>query len=276
MTASTSASGPPESAEDFEAPLRGPAADIDALVVNLDGFEGPLDVLLDLARTQRVDLRKISLLALVDQYLAFIDAARARNLELAADYLVMAAWLAFLKSRLLIPSSEDDAGPQASELAAMLAFRLQRLDAMRKAAQALLKLPQLGVNVFARGMPEGVRIRRKPEWQADLYELLKAYARQRLARAAVEAYAIEPPKVWSMEEARARIERLLGAIPDWVDFRSLAPDAIDAPRASIVASAFNAALEFAKLGRLDMRQLESFGPVYVRSRAASERTPHES
>jgi segregation and condensation protein A len=261
---------------DFDSPVRGAAAsDVDALVVNLDGYEGPLDVLLDLARAQRVDLRKLPLLALVDQYLAFVEAAKARNLELAADYLVMAAWLAFLKSRLLIPTGDGEMGAGADEMAAMLAFRLQRLDAMRKSAEALLRLPQLGINVFPRGMPEGVRIKHKAEWQADLYELLKAYARQRLAKIAVEAYAIEPAKVYSIEEARARIERLLGAIPDWVDFRSLAPDSeIDAPKSSVVASAFNAALEFAKIGRLDMRQLEAFGPVYVRSRdAAPERTP---
>ncbi len=255
--------------DDFDAPARAPAADIEGLVVNLDGFEGPLDVLLELARTQRVDLRKISMLALVEQYLAFVEAAKVKNLELAADYLVMAAWLAYLKSRLLLPVA-DLAGdePTADEMAARLAFQLQRLDAMRKAAEAIFHLPQLGVNVFPRGMPEGVRVRRKTAWHADLIELLKAYARQRIA-AVDKTYKVEPPKVFSIEEARARISRLLGAIPEWIDFRTLAPAReIDAPASSVIASAFNATLEFAKDGRLDIRQLEPFGTIYVRGRDA--------
>ncbi len=263
--------------EEFDAPVRSaPAEASEALVVNLDGFEGPLDLLLELARTQRVDLRKISMVALVEQYLEFVEAAKTRNLDLAADYLVMAAWLAYLKSKLLIPSNEIAGEPSAGEMAAILAFRLQRLDTMRKAAEALMKLPQLGINVFPRGMPEGVRVRRKAEWHADLYELLQAYTRQRIAAVADRAYAIDPPKVWSIEEARARIERLLTAIPDWVDFRSLAPADIDAPQSSVVASAFIAALEFAKTGRLDLRQLAPFGPVYVRSRNGDAKgNPHE-
>ena len=271
--------------EAFDAPVRGaPETEIDGLVVNLDGFEGPLDVLLELARTQRVDLRKISMLALVEQYLAFVEAAKVKNLELAADYLVMAAWLAYLKSKLLLPAAdghEDGAvdvaaadgpadEPTADEMAARLAFQLQRLDAMRKAAEAIFSLPQLGVNVFPRGMPEGVRIRRKTLWRADLIELLKAYTRQRIS-AVDKTYKVEPPKVYSIEEARARISRMLGAIPDWIDFRTLAPASdIDAPAASVVASAFNAALEFARNGRLDLRQPEPFGVIYVRSRAARE------
>lgn len=254
----------------FDAPERlTPGPDIDALVINIDGYEGPLDVLLELARTQKVDLRKISMLALVEQYLAFVEAAKARNLELAADYLVMASWLAYLKSRLLLPSHDEAGeGPSADDMAALLAFQLQRLEAMRKAAENLLALPRLGINVFARGMPEGVRIRRKANWQASLYELLQAYTRQRVA-AVDRTYKIEPPKVFSIEEARLRLERVLGAIPDWVDFRSLASnDGVDAPRQSVIASAFNAALEFAKDGRLELRQMAPFEPIYVRSRKA--------
>ncbi|MEQ1930248.1 MAG: ScpA family protein [Parvularculaceae bacterium] len=258
--------------EAFDAPVRGaPETEIDGLVVNLDGFEGPLDVLLELARTQRVDLRKISMLALVEQYLAFVEAAKVKNLELAADYLVLAAWLAYLNSKLLLPAADGPADePTADEMAARLAFQLQRLEAMRKAAEAIFNLPQLGVNVFPRGMPEGVRIRRKTLWRADLIELLKAYTRQRIS-AVDKTYKVEPPKVYSIEEARARISRMLGAIPDWIDFRTLAPASdIDAPAASVVASAFNAALEFARNGRLDLRQPEPFGVIYVRSRAARE------
>lgn len=263
-------------ADDFDAPVRTAplsAGEIEALVVNLDGYEGPLDVLLELARHQRVDLRRISMLALVEQYLAFVEAAKLRNLELAADYLVMAAWLAYLKTRLLLPA-DDAAGeePTADEMAARLAFQLQRLEAMRKAAEALLERPQAGVTVFLRGMPEGVRVKRKADWQASLFDLLQAYARQRVA-AVDRIYKPEPPKIYSIEEARARLARILGSIPDWVDLRSLAPSReVDAPPQSVLASQFNAALEFAKDGRLYIRQLGAFEPVYIRQRdAAAER-----
>lgn len=262
-----------ESGDDaFDAPVRAvPDADIDSLVVNIEGYEGPLDVLLDLARTQRVDLRKISVLALVEQYLVFIETAKARNLELAADYLVMASWLAYLKSKLLLPVYETDGEePTADEMAARLAFQLQRLEAMRKAAESLLELPRLNINVFPRGAPEGVRVKRKADWQADLYELLQAYARQRVS-AVERTYRIEPPKVFSIEEARLRLERILGAIPEWTDFRSLAPvREIDAPPQSVIASAFNATLEYAKAGRLHIRQLGSFEPIYVKTRDDGE------
>ncbi|MFQ5563433.1 MAG: segregation and condensation protein A [Parvularculaceae bacterium] len=255
--------------EPFDAPVRAaPDADLDALVVNLEGYEGPLDVLLELARRQKVDLRKLSMLALVEQYLDFVAAAKARNLELAADYLVMAAWLAYLKSRLLLPALDADGeGPTGDEMAARLAFQLQRLEAMRKSAEALLQLPRLGVNVFARGAPEGVRVIRTPEWQATLYDLLRAYASQRIA-AVDRTYKYNPPKVYAVEEARARIERMLGSIPEWSELRGLAPwGEVDAPGQSLIASAFNAALEIAKDGRLDIRQLAPFEPIYVRSRS---------
>ena len=259
---------PGESDTPFDAPVRSDVGvDVDALVVNLDGYAGPLDVLLELARTQRVDIRKISMITLVDQYLAFVAAARARSLELAADYLVMAAWLTYLKSKLLIPAPDDGSGePTADEMAARLAFQLQRLEAMRQAAEKLFGLPQFGIAFFPRGAPEGVRVLRTPLWQADLFELLQAYARQRVA-AVDRTYKIEPPKVYTIEEARARIARMLGAIPEWTELTRVAPFRdVDAPASSVIASSFNAALEFAKSGEIEIRQLAAFEPIYVRKR----------
>ena len=243
------------------------ADDIDALIVNLDGYEGPLDILLDLARSQKVDLRKISMVALVDQYLQFVEAAKQKKLELAADYLVMAAWLAFLKSKLLLPVTEQDGDePTADEMASILAFQLQRLEAMRNAVEALQARPQLGIDFFPRGAPEGVRVTKTPLWQADLYGLLHAYTRQRIA-AVDREYHLDPPKVYTIEMARTRLERILGAIPDWSELRSLAPiDDVDAPESSVIASAFNAALEFAKDGRIELKQLGTFEPIYIRRR----------
>lgn len=262
--------------EPFDAPVRTPASDaggvdLDALILNLDGYEGPLDVLLDLARTQKVDIRKISMAALVDQYLEFVAIAKERDLELAADYLVMASWLAYLKSKLLLPV-EDESGdePTADEMAARLAFQLQRLEAMRKAVEDLQALPQLGVQFFARGAPEGVRVKRKADWQAELYDLLRAYTTQRIATVDRD-YHIEPPKVYSIEMARIRLTRILGAIPEWTELRALAPiKEIDAPPASVVASAFNAALEFAKDGSIELRQLGAFEPIYIRARQKTD------
>jgi segregation and condensation protein A len=250
--------------EPFDAPARA-VPDIESLIVNLDGFEGPLDVLLELARTQKVDIRKISMITLVDQYLDFVAAAKARDLELAADYLVMAAWLTYLKSRLLIPAAGEAGEATADEMAARLAFQLQRLQAMRQAAQKIFALPQLGIDFFARGAPEGVRVLRTPLWRAELFDLLQAYARQRVA-AVDRTYKIVAPKLFSIEEARARLERMLGAIPDWIELTRLAPRDVDAPAASVVASSFNAALEFAKAGAIEIRQLDAFEPIYVRRR----------
>ncbi|MEM9704808.1 MAG: segregation/condensation protein A [Pseudomonadota bacterium] len=269
-----------QSEDPFDAPVRRQAGgntdgadgdfadtDTDALIVNIDGYEGPLDVLLDLARRQKVDLRRISMIALVDQYLAFVEAAKAHNLELAADYLVMASWLAFLKSKILLPVADDTADePSADAMAARLAFQLQRLEAMRKAADALLATPQSGRDFFTRGGGEGLRVERKADWRADLYDLLKAYARQRIDNLE-RNYAPPPPRVMQIEEARARLARILGASPEWI---SLGDAAIkcgdDAPPASVIASAFNAALEFAKDGRIDLRQVHHFEPIYLRPR----------
>src|SRR6516225_2393280 len=189
----------------------------DALVVSLDGFEGPLDVLLALARTQKVDLAKISVLALADQYLAFIAQAQRLRLELAADYLVMAAWLAFLKSRLLLPRDGSDDAPSADELAARLAFRLQRLNAMREAAAKLMTRKRLGRDVFGRGMPEGVRTIRVRQYTAIIYDLLKAYADQR-RRNVRRVHVIPRRTVWSIKQARERLELALGACDHWVEF----------------------------------------------------------
>lgn len=179
----------------------------------------------------------------------------------------MASWLTYLKSKILIPTADDGSGePTADEMAARLAFQLQRLEAMRKASESLFGMPQFGLQFFPRGLPEGVRVLKTPLWQADLFELLQAYARQRVA-AVDRTYTIEPPKVFTIEEARARIERMLGAIPEWTELTKVSPaKGIDAPVASVVASSFNAALEFAKNGAIEIRQLGAFEPIYVRQR----------
>ncbi len=267
-------SDPPVAEEDapFDAPVRasadaGETFDVDGLIVNIDGFEGPLDVLLELARSQKVDLRKISILALVEQYLTFVEAAKSQRLELAADYLVMASWLAFLKTKLLLPSlasTEDE--PTADEMAARLAFQLQRLEAMREAAAAIYKLPRQGLDFFPNGSPSGINVLRKKEWKSDLFELLQAYTRQRIDNAQ-RTYQPTPPPVFSIEEARVRLRRILGDIPDWVDLRALSTwRAVEAPTTSVIASAFNAALEFAKDGKIEIRQLGHYEPVFVRGR----------
>lgn len=262
----------------FDAPVRdsGGGKPVDALVVNLDGFEGPLDVLLELARHQRVDIRKISMVDLVDQYLAFIQEAKKRDLDLAADYLVMAAWLAYLKTRLLLPADDEDEEPTGDEMAARLAFQLQRLEAMRNAVEALQARPQFGIDFLPRGAPEGVRVTRTPDWRADLYELLRAYATQRIA-AVDRDYHYAPPRVFSIEQARQRFERMLGAIPEWTELTHLISGAdIDAPQNSITASAFSAALEFARDGRIDLRQLGPFEPIYIKARQNADERNGES
>ncbi|MEM6415179.1 MAG: ScpA family protein [Pseudomonadota bacterium] len=257
--------------DEFDKPVRvgeGDQVDIDALIVNIDGYEGPLDVLLDLARTQKVDLRKISILPLVEQYLAFVEAAKAQKLELAADYLVMASWLTFLKTKLLLPApAEAEEEPTADEMAARLAFQLQRLEAMRTACDRVFNLPQRGSAFFPRGIPSGVVVEKKTVWKAELYDLLKAYAKQRVA-GTERTYQIKPPAVYSIEDARKRLSRVLGRIPDWVDLSGLAlSDAPEAPRRSVIASAFNAALEFAKDGKMEIRQVGHYEPLYVRQRS---------
>jgi segregation and condensation protein A len=240
------------------------------LVVDLDGFEGPLDLLLALARTHKLDVAKISMLQLADQYLAFIAAARDLHLEVAADYLVMAAWLAYLKSRLLLPRANDGLEPLPEELAARLAFRLRRLEAMREAAAALMARHRLGRDVFPRGMPEGTTTVRETQWTAQLYDLLKAYAEER-KRTVKRVHVVKPRTVWSIKDARARIEALLGtSLGQWCQLdrflEQYAGVTADACR-TVLASSLGASLEMARDGMVDLRQEAPFAPIYVRKRA---------
>ena len=240
----------------------------DALVVSLDGFEGPLDVLLALARTQKVDLAKISVLALADQYLLFIAHAHKLRLELAADYLVMAAWLAYLKSRLLLPREAAADQPTGEELAARLAFRLKRLEAMRNAAATLMTRKRLGRDIFARGMPEGVRTIRVRQYTAIIYDLLKAYAEQR-RRTTKRVHVVPRRTVWSIKDARQRLEALIGQwTGEWMALSKYLEQYLGSPDVArtAVASSFGATLEMAREGLVEISQAEPFAPIYVRKR----------
>jgi segregation and condensation protein A len=237
-----------------------------SFLVDVDGFEGPLDLLLELARRQKVDLHKISVLALAEQYLSYIEAARRLRLELAADYLVMAAWLAYLKSRLLLPQVAKGEEPAAADLAAALALRLRRLEAMREAANRLIGLPQLGRDVFARGEPQPVKIDRTTAWQASLYDLLSAYARQR-QKNAITNFVVERRTVWSLAQARAAVERLAGVALEWTVFDEyLLQWAEPQLQRTVRASAFSAALEMVREGHIDLRQDGAFAPLWIRAR----------
>jgi segregation and condensation protein A len=257
-------------AEDFPFATDLPERDPDepALLIDVEGFEGPLDLLLTLARHQKVDLAKISILALADQYLAFIEAARKLRLELAADYLVMAAWLAYLKSRLLLPPEQHEPdGISAEEMATSLAQRLRRLEAIRQVAEQLLNRPQLGREVFVRGLPEPIAEIKKPEWSATLYDLLSAYAAQRQKRA--RSFVRLPRRtVWSLAEAREAMERLIGVAADWcaLDDYLIAYMVEPAHAATVRASSFAAMLELVREGLLEMNQQKAFAPLYVRKR----------
>ncbi len=262
------ASGLGDAAWDDGGVRTGPDAS-EALLVDVEGFEGPLDLLLAMARTQKVDLARISILALVEQYLAFIHDAQRIRLELAADYLVMAAWLAYLKSRLLLPR-EETPGDQlsAEEMAQRLSFRLMRLESMRESAAKLLTRHRLGRDVFARGAPETVRRRREIRYGADMYSLLKAYAIQR-QRTIKVVHTVKARKVWSIKDARNRLERLVGAsIGDWVQLdlflEQYLPTGEDAR--SVRAASFGATLEMAREGLVDLRQEQAFGPIFMRRR----------
>src|SRR5271170_4977113 len=237
-----------------------------ALVVDVEGYEGPLDLLLALARQQKVDLAKISILALADQYLLFIEAARKIRLELAADYLVMAAWLAYLKSRLLLPEPPEDE-PSGEDMAANLAFQLLRLEAMQAAGVTLLGRPRLGWDVFRRGMPEVIAADKKPRYEATLYDLLKAYADQRRRTESVQMLRIAPTALYSVEDALERLEARLGRMPDWEMLVSFLPDDLKDPMVarSATAATFGASLELVKQGKLLLRQLETFGPIYLKA-----------
>jgi segregation and condensation protein A len=242
-----------------------------AMIVDVEGFEGPLDLLLGLARQQKVDLAKISILALADQYLQFIEEARKLRLELAADYLVMAAWLAYLKSRLLLPEpASPEGGPSAEDMALALANRLRRLEAIREAANRLMERPQLGRDVFARGAPEEIAEVKKPEWTATLYDLLTAYAQQR-QRTALSRVRFKKRNVWSLAEARATLERLIGQSSDWsrVD-QFLISYVVDPSLATTVfASSFASALELVREGVAEIHQKSSFSPIYMRKRVSA-------
>ncbi|MEM7191929.1 MAG: ScpA family protein [Pseudomonadota bacterium] len=253
----------------WEADAADDAGDEDKLLVDVEGFEGPLDLLLALARTQKVDIAKISVLALAQQYLEFIEAAKRLRLELAADYLVMAAWLTFLKSKLLLPPEpSDEDAPSGEELAAMLAFRLKRLDAMRDAAAQLMTRKRLGRDVFPRGEPEPIRITRTSVYDANVYDLLKAYAQQR-QRNAVTSLHVEKRKVWSLKEARLELERLLGIACEWAPLNQILAEFLVEPelRRTALASSFTAALEMTREGAVEIRQSKSFAPLLVRRRS---------
>ena len=239
-------------------------AEAERLTLDIDGWEGPLDLLLTLARTQKVDLREISILALTEQYLAFIADARKLRLEIAADYLVMAAWLAYLKSCLLLPRDEQ-ADPSPEELALRLQLRLQRLNAMRNAGARLLGRDRLGRDVFARGRPEGLRVIRKAAWQADLYDLIAAYGNVR-ARTEPAYHVVSRRPVMTLEEALLRVERLLGAGVEWARIESFLPETQDGEfRKSALASSFVATLELARRGKVEMEQSSAFAPLYIRA-----------
>ncbi len=245
----------------------------DAFIVDVEGFEGPLDLLLALARTQKVDISKIAILPLVEQYLDFIAKAQSLKLEIAADYLVMAAWLAYLKSKLLIPREKEDPQTQsAEEMAQRLAFRLMRLEAMRTAAARLMTRKRLGRDVFVRGAPETVRTVKETTWTAQVYDLLKAYAEQR-RRTIKVVHVVRARKVWSIKDARQRLERLVGATAgDWTQLDLFLEQYL--PRGeeerTALASSFGATLEMAREGLVELRQDEPFAPIYMRKRGSGD------
>jgi len=250
-------------------PLAELASDEPALVVDVEGFEGPLDLLLTLARQQKVDLSKISVLALAEQYLAFIEAARKLRLELAADYLVMAAWLAYLKSRLLLPEQPGPEGASAEDMANALAWRLKRLEAFREAAGKLMDRPQLLRDVFGRGDPEPVADIKHPQWTATLYDLLSAYSSQR-QRNALSHVRFRQRNVWSLADAREALQRLVGQATDWGRLDGFLVSYLVEPamRASVFASSLAATLELVREGVIEVHQPSAFAPIYLRKREA--------
>ena len=240
------------------------APDPDQLTLELGSWEGPLDLLLALARNQKVDLRAISILALVEQYLVFIDSAKQLKLEIAADYLVMAAWLAYLKSCLLLPR-EPHVEPSPEELALRLQLRLERLNAMREAGARLMARDRLGRDVFANGAPEGLRVIRKSRWDAQIFDLIQAYGQIR-ARQAPVMHVVARRHVMTLEEAIARVSRLVGSFIDWTEIGRFLPESDDPMfRKSALASSFVAALELARQGKIALQQDEAFAPLMVRA-----------
>jgi segregation and condensation protein A len=257
--------------QEFDTELAERSGDEPSLMVDVEGFEGPLDLLLTLARQQKVDLAKISILALADQYLAFIEEARKMRLELAADYLVMAAWLAYLKSRLLLPEQHPAEGLSAEEMANALALRLRRLEAIRKFAEQLMNRPQLGRDVFQRGQPEPIAEIKHPQWSATLYDLLSAYSSRRQIQT---RSVVRVPKrtVWSLAEAREALERLIGQSMDWspLDQYLVAYLVDPSMAATVLASSFAAALEMIREGRLEAHQQGAFSPLYLRKKHSAD------
>lgn len=255
-----------EKDQEFQEDSAPPPSDEEAFRLRLEGYEGPIDVLLDLARQQKVDITKISILALADQYLEFVRLARRLSLELAADYLVMAAWLAYLKSRLLLPEPQapGEAEPTGAELAAALAFQLQRLQAMRDAGQKLMAMPQLGLNVFPRGEPQRFDVETKVVWGATLYDLLKAYGKVR-DRTRKDLLQIEPMELYSVEDAIERLSALLGQSVEWRTLSAFLPPNLAGglKLRSAVASTFTASLEMVREGKARIRQDGQFGPIYL-------------
>lgn len=260
--------------EEEDRPERQPG---ERLLLDLDGWEGPLDVLLQLARDQKVDLARISILKLADQYLEFVRRVGQTQLDLAAEYLVMAAWLAYLKSRLLLPEPEPEPGEELSpaEMAAALAFRLRRLEAMQASGSALFSRRLLGRDLFARGAPEEMEVISRSIFELDLYDLLKAYA-DHVVRNSVRTLTVEAPDLWSVEHALARLESMLGigSLPDWSVLMAYLPalEGDTLKMKSAMASTFVAALELAKQGKLIMRQDgTAYSPIYVRAGQAQGR-----
>lgn len=251
----------------FADPIPAAPPDDEILYVDVAGYEGPLDLLLDLARRQKVDLTQISVLALAEQYLSFIETVREKRIEIAADYLVMAAWLAYLKSRLMVPQQGGDEEPTGEMMAALLQFRLKRLEAMRRAAQQLMNRPRLGFQVYTRGEPDPITVHRRSLWEATLYDLLKAYSSQR-ERNVPSDYALRQRTVWSLNEAREILQRLIGDSMDWVPLDAYLSEYLASPeeRVTAIASTFASSLELVRQGKVELRQSLTFGPLYVRRR----------
>lgn len=254
-------------AESFEQEVAERGDDEPALLVDVEGFEGPLDLLLALARQQKVDLAKISILALAEQYLVFIEEARKLRLELAADYLVMAAWLAYLKSRLLLPEPATPDGPSAEDMANALAWRLKRLEAFREVSGQLMGRPQLQRDIFRRGDPEPISDIKHPQWTATLYDLLSAYARQRQT-SAFSRVQFKKRSVWALQDAREILERLVGVAGDWAPLDKYLMEYLVEPsmRATVIASSLAATLELVREGVLEVHQQSAFAPIYLRKR----------
>ena len=251
--------------------MQSTSAPAEVLHVDVGGYEGPLDLLLDLARRQKVDLARISILALAEQYLAFIEKVRERRIEVAADYLVMAAWLAYLKSRLMVPQAPGDEEPSGEMLADMLQFRLKRLEAMRVAAGRLLNRPRLGLHIYARGAPEPLEVTRHSIWEASLYELLKAYTVQR-ERGVASEYHPRTRSVLSLQDARDILKRLIGESSEWVAMDTYLTQYLARPeeRNTVRASTFASSLELVRQGEIDIRQTETFGPIFLRRRRSGQ------